>query len=126
MQYRGQNCKRRVTMKKTIERREHQVAGKLTYFGGGAGLALFAVFGLTQAAFIGGVLGINIAGSLMGYPLVPALITRAIVAIGMLTGITSAGMMFVVAGTTLGWLAGTTVDYVTGHDKDLEPQKIKY
>ena len=49
------------------------------YIGAGAGLAVFALFGLLPGSLIGGAAGISFAGMLFGLPLEPGLVSRAIV-----------------------------------------------
>jgi hypothetical protein len=85
---------------------------RLTYIGAGAGLVLFAVYGLLPGSFLGGVMGLNLTGLLFGYPVESSLIPRIIVALSMLIGVMVSGLIFLLAGTTLGWLLGTVIDYV--------------
>jgi hypothetical protein len=93
------------------------------YIGAGAGLALFAIIGLLPGSLIGGSMGINIAGALFGLPLKSHLLTRAIVALSMLTGVFIAGSVFVACGTMIGWAMGSVIDavplraYFTGRGK---------
>ena len=56
--------KEETTMKNTIAR-------KTAYIGAGAGLVLFALFGLLPGSLLGGAMGINIAGWIFGLPLDP-------------------------------------------------------
>lgn len=90
-------------MKTTITR-------KMAYIGAGAGLVLFALFGLLPGSLLGGAMGINIAGWLFGLPLEPGLIARAIVLAGMLVGVLVAGIVIVTASTTIGWLVGRLLE----------------
>ena len=82
----------------------------LTYIGAGAGVVLFAVFGLLPGSFLGGVMGLNLAGSLLGTPVASGILARLIVASSMVLGVMVAGIMFITAASTLGWLIGTVVD----------------
>lgn len=82
------------------------------YIGIGAGLVLFAVIGLLPGSFLGGVIGLNIAGMIFGTPVTGAIIPRLIVGIFMLLGVMVSGLVFVVGCGTLGWLIGTIVDHV--------------
>ena len=82
----------------------------LTYIGAGAGVVLFAVFGLLPGSFLGGVMGLNLAGSLLGTPVASGILSRLIVAASMVLGVMVAGIMFITASATLGWLIGTVVD----------------
>ena len=92
---------------------------KLTYTGAGAGIVLFALFGLLPGSFIGGVIGLNIAGLLMGTPVDPGIIQRAITALAMVAGVLTSGTMFVAAGSALGWLLGAAMDGVIGESRTL-------
>ncbi len=82
------------------------LARKGAYIGAGAGLVLFAIFGLMPGSLLGGAMGINIAGWLFGLPLEPGLLSRAIVLISMLVGVLVAGIVIVTATSTVGWLVG--------------------
>lgn len=93
-------------MKTTITR-------KMAYIGAGAGLVLFALFGLLPGSLLGGAMGINVAGWIFGLPLEPGLIARAIVLAGMLVGVLVAGIVIVTASTTIGWLVGRLLEGFT-------------
>ncbi len=86
------------------------IARKTAYIGAGAGLVLFALFGLLPGSLLGGAAGINIAGWLFGLPLEPGLISRAIVLMSMLAGVLVAGIVIVTASTTVGWLVGKVLE----------------
>jgi len=79
---------------------------KTAYLGAGAGLVLFALFGLLPGSLLGGAAGIKLAGLFFGLPLDPGLLSRAIVLSSMLVGVVVAGIAIVTAMATLGWLAG--------------------
>jgi hypothetical protein len=79
------------------------------YIGAGAGLVLFALFGLLPGSLIGGAAGISFAGMLFGLPLEPGLVSRAIVIAGMVVGVLVSGIAIVTATSTIGWLAGATL-----------------
>lgn len=85
---------------------------KLTYIGAGAGLVLFTVYGLLPGSFIGGVMGLNISGVIFGYPVSGGVLPRIIVAVSMLLGVMVSGLIFLVAGTTFGWLLGSIIDLI--------------
>jgi membrane protein YqaA with SNARE-associated domain len=87
-------------------------AKKGIYIGAGAGLILFAILGLLPGSFVGGVLGLNIARSIYGMPLEPALIPRIIVGVSMLLGVLLAGLVFVVGSSIVGWLIGSAIDSI--------------
>ena len=86
------------------------IARKTAYLGAGAGLVLFALFGLLPGSLLGGAMGINIAGWLFGLPLEPGILSRAIVLASMLMGILVAGIMIVTATSTIGWIAGKVLE----------------
>jgi hypothetical protein len=98
-----QHEKEDTTMKTTISR-------KTAYIGAGAGLVLFALFGLMPGSLLGGAMGINIAGWLFGLPLQPGLISRIIVLASMLIGVLVAGIVIVTASSTVGWLVGKVLE----------------
>ncbi len=79
---------------------------KTAYIGAGAGLMLFAIFGLLPGSFLGGAAGIKLAGLFFGLPLDPGLVPRVIVLASMLVGVIVAGITSVTATTSLGWLVG--------------------
>ena len=89
---------------------KNTMARKGAYIGAGAGLVLFAIFGLLPGSLLGGAAGINVAGWLFGLPLEPGLISRAIVLVAMLVGVLVAGIVIVTASSTVGWLVGRVVD----------------
>ncbi len=89
---------------------KNTLARKGAYIGAGAGLVLFAIFGLLPGSLIGGAAGINLAGWLFGLPLEPGLISRAIVLVSMLVGVLVTGIAIVTAASTLGWLLGRSAD----------------
>jgi hypothetical protein len=96
---------------------------KLAYMGAGCGVVLFAVFGLLPGSFLGGVMGLNLAGIMFGIPVSAGLVPRMIVAASMVLGVMVSGMMFIMASTTLGWLIGTIVDTVKAGGRELAKEK---
>jgi len=88
------------------------MATKLGLAGGGAGLVVFALYGIVDASFIGGLMGLNLAGILMGFPVESVLLSRGLVALGMLAGVLLAGVVFVSVGASAGYLLGKLVDAV--------------
>ncbi len=89
---------------------KNSIAKKGAYIGAGAGLVLFAIFGLLPGSLIGGAMGINVAGWLFGLPLEPGLLSRAIVLVSMLLGVLVAGIVTVTATATVGWLVGRLME----------------
>ena len=92
---------------------------KLAYMGAGCGVVLFAIFGLLPGSFLGGVMGLNLAGLIFGTPVGAGLLPRMIVAASMLIGVMVSGTMAIMASTTLGWLIGTVVDTLRAGNKEL-------
>lgn len=103
-----------------------EMAKKGLYIGAGAGLILFAIVGLLPGSFIGGVIGLNIAGSIFGTPLQTALLPRMIVGASMVLGILVAGVVFVAGTSIIGWLAGSAIDTVRhGKTAGIEATTVK-
>jgi hypothetical protein len=100
-----------------------KAAKNAALIGAGAGLTLFAIIGLLPGSFIGGSVGINIAGALFGLPLQSQLLSRAIVGVSMLLGVFISGSIFVACGTMIGWAMGGLIEtmpiraYFTGRRK---------
>ena len=101
-----------------------EMAKKGLYIGAGAGLVLFAIIGLLPGSFIGGVIGLNIAGKLFGLPVSATLLPRMIVGASMVLGVLVSGVVFVVGTSLLGWLAGTMVDAVR-YGRAIEAERAK-
>jgi hypothetical protein len=93
-------------------------AKKLAYMGAGCGVVLFAIFGLLPGSYLGGVMGLNLAGIILGFPVTSGILSRLIVAASMVMGVMVAGITFVTASSTAGWLIGTVVDALTAEKKD--------
>ena len=89
---------------------KNSISKKTAYAGAGAGLVLFALFGLMPGSLMGGVAGINIAGWLFGLPLEPGLISRVIVLVSMLAGVMVSGVGIVTATSTFGWIIGRALE----------------
>jgi hypothetical protein len=83
---------------------------KTAYIGAGAGLVLFAIFGLLPGSLLGGAAGIKLAGLLFGLPLDPGIVSRVIVLASMLVGVMVAGITSVTATTSLGWIVGRVLE----------------
>jgi phage-related minor tail protein len=92
---------------------------KLMYIGAGCGVVLFAIFGLLPGSFLGGVMGLNIAGTLLGVPVTTGILARVLVAASMVVGVMVSGIMFITASSLAGWVIGTVLDAVTAGKKDL-------
>ena len=92
---------------------------KMAYMGAGCGIVLFAVFGLLPGSFLGGAMGLHIAGTIFGTPVGAGLVPRMLVAASMMVGVMVSGMMFITASSTLGWLAGTVADAIKSEKREL-------
>jgi membrane protein DedA with SNARE-associated domain len=91
------------------------MAKKAAYIGAGAGLTLFVMIGLLPGSFLGGSLGITLAGSLFGLPLKTDLLPRVTVALSMFLGVLISGAIFVTCGTFIGWMMGRVIDALPVH-----------
>ena len=83
---------------------------KTSYIGAGAGLVLFAIFGLIPGSLIGGAAGLKFAGVLFSLPIEAGIISRAIVLASRLLGVVVSGIAIVTATSTTGWLLGRVID----------------
>jgi hypothetical protein len=83
---------------------------KTTYIGAGAGLVLFAIFGLLPGSLLGGAAGIKFASLFFALPLEPGLIARTIVLASMLVGVVVSGITIITATSTIGWLVGMALE----------------
>lgn len=83
-----------------------------SYVGAGAGLTAFFLFGFLHFSFLGGIMGINLAGALFGFPVSSGIFPRLIVSLSMLGGIVLSATMFTLAGTAAGRLVGEALDAV--------------
>ncbi len=99
-----------VKRKEDKKMKTREMAKKMSYIGAGAGLVLFAVIGLLPGTFLGGVIGLNIAGSLFGMPVSSALLPRLIVGLSMLMGVLVSAIIFISGATVAGWLIGYVID----------------
>jgi hypothetical protein len=95
-----------------LQSKTGEMAKKGLYIGVGAGLVLFALVGLLPGSFVGGVVGLNIAGGIFGLPVSPSVLSRLIVGVSMIFGVMLAGLVFVVGSALIGWLAGSVIDAV--------------
>ncbi|MCK4912046.1 MAG: hypothetical protein KAR83_10410 [Thermodesulfovibrionales bacterium] len=100
-------------MKALTEKNKGRMASHIAIAGCGAALTVFAIYGLLNASLIGGLVGLNITGAIMGYPVESTLVAKVIVSLSMLAGVTVAALTFAIAGTTLGWVAGKTAEIAT-------------
>ena len=85
----------------------------LTSLGAGCGIVLYAIYGLLPGSFLGGVMGLHIAGSIFGTPVASGILSRLIVAASMVSGVMVSGIIFITSFSTAGWLAGSLVEACT-------------
>ncbi|HSW64072.1 MAG TPA: hypothetical protein VLH56_12315 [Dissulfurispiraceae bacterium] len=78
-------------------------ARKAAYWGAAAGLGLFAMVGLLPSSFIGGVLGLKLAGSLFGGTFEAGLVSRVVVGASMVFGVLVTGLVFVTGSALIAW-----------------------
>ncbi len=102
-----------------------RLSKKFTYIGVGVGLVLFALVGLLPGSLLGGVMGLNIVGTLFGFPVTSGVLQRIIIAASMLLGVMVTAIIFVVGCSTAGWLIGTAVDALRSPKKAEEKAKIE-
>lgn len=89
-----------------------EIAKKGLYIGTGVGLVLFALIGLLPGSFIGGVVGLGLAGSIFGTPIGAQLLPRIIVGAFMMLGVVVAGLIFIIGSSLLGWIIGYVIDAI--------------
>lgn len=94
-------------------RGKNRMATNMAIVGCGAGLAIFAIYGLLNASLIGGLVGLNIAGAIIGSPVEATLVAKVIITLSMLAGVTVAALTFSLVGVTLGWVAGKAIEIVS-------------
>ena len=88
-----------------------KLTGKAVLLGAGAGVALFAVYGLMPGAFYGGIAGLSLISGLFGSA-GTGILTRVILAVCMLLGVIGSATVFVAGGGLAGWLIGTVADAI--------------
>lgn len=93
------------------------------YVGAGAGLILFAIFGLLPGSLLGGAAGLKVAGMLFGLPLEPTIVSRAIVLMAMVAGVLVAGLAIVTATSTIGWIIGRAINVVIHKEERMAEKK---
>ncbi len=83
---------------------------KAALIGAGAGLVIFAIFGLLPGSLLGGAAGLKFAGMLFSLPLEAGIMSRTIILASMLMGVVVSGIAIVTATSTTGWLLGRVLD----------------
>ena len=87
-----------------------------TYIGAGVGLVIFAFFGLLPGSFLGGAIGLNLAGKIFGTPLAPSLFPKIIIASSMAFGAVLFGTVIIFIFAALGGIGGVCLDRMVGSD----------
>jgi hypothetical protein len=85
-------------------------SNKGLYMGTGIGLLLFVLVGLLSGSLVGGIIGLKLAGFILGAPLEGALLARVIVAVSMIAGVFASALVFIGGMSFLGWAAGYVYD----------------
>ncbi len=78
--------------------------------GAGIGLVLFLAIALLPSVLYGGYAGLLLAGGIVGTPVQPTLLVRALVVFGMVLGVVGIASLFAVMGA----VAGAAVGALTG------------
>ncbi len=92
-----------------MDMKSERPARKVAYVGAAAGLVVFAIVGLLPSSFVGGVLGLKIAGHIFGKPLGTMVLPRVIVGLTMVLGVLVASIVFVAGGMIMGWTIGNVI-----------------
>jgi hypothetical protein len=100
------------------------LGGRLGLVGAGMGLVLFALFGILYGSLLGGIVGLNLAGAIFGSPVEPSVLSRVIIALGMLLGVMISGLIFISGTASIGWLIGTAIERLTAPAKTPETKKV--
>jgi hypothetical protein len=105
--------------------RETGFLKRLAYMVAGCGTVLFLIFGLFPGSYLGGAMGLNVAGILLGLPVTSGIFSRWIVAASMAMGVMVSGIMFITVASTAGWLISTSLYALTGRRRVLRQQNIE-
>ncbi len=81
-----------------------------TLVGAGIGLAIFLAVAMLPAILYGGYAGLLLAGGIVGTPVQPTFLVKALIIFGMMLGVTGIASLFAV----LGAVAGAAVGALTG------------
>jgi hypothetical protein len=87
---------------------------KFLYMGVACAVVLFAVFGVLPGSCLGGVMGLNVAGILLGLPVTSGKFSSLLVAASMAMGVIVSGIIFSTAAVAAGWLISRVLDTVKG------------
>lgn len=81
--------------------------------GAGVGLALFLAVALLPSILYGGYAGLLLAGGIVGTPVEPGFIVKALVIFGMVLGVVAVGSLFAVMGAAAGAAVGAVTSLTT-------------
>ena len=84
-----------------------------TIIGAAVGLALFLAIALLPAILYGGYAGLLLAGGIVGTPVQPTLLVKALIVFGMVLGVTGIASLFAVPGAVAGVAVGALTGAVT-------------
>ncbi len=73
-----------------------------TLIGAAVGLAAFLAIALLPSLLYGGYAGVLLAGGIVGTPVQPTFLVRALIVFGMVLGVTGVGSLFAVGGAAIG------------------------
>lgn len=93
-----------------------EMAKKGLYVGTGMGIVLFALIGLLPGSVIGGLIGLKFSEVLLGGVTQTMLLSRMIVAVGMVAGLMVSAVTFVFGAGVLGWMAGGIIDAIKSRE----------
>jgi hypothetical protein len=85
---------------------------KFLYMGAACAAVLFGVFGVLPGSCLGGVMGLNVAGILLGLPVTSGKLSSLLVAASMAMGVIVSGIIFSTAAVVTGWLISKVLDAV--------------
>ena len=86
---------------------------KTTLIGAAVGLAIFLPFALLPSMLYGGYAGVLLAGLVQGTPIAAGLVSRALIVVGMVVGVTTVAAVFALGGAAAGAAVGTLVRTTT-------------
>jgi hypothetical protein len=112
--------------KKAKEVRKMENSGfskKFLYMGIACTVVLFAVFGVFPGSRLGGAMGLDIAGILLGLPVTSGRLSTVLVAASMAMGVIVSGIIFITAAVTSGWLISKVLDVVKDRQRRMDENK---
>jgi hypothetical protein len=96
---------------------------KFLYMGAACAVVLFAVFGVLPGSCLGGAMGLNVAGILLGLPVTSGKMSSLLVAASMAIGVIVSGIIFSTAAVTAGWLISRMLDAVKARRRRMNGNK---